>query len=52
MNGKYPICYIITLEGITITFNQYDIAPYAIGAISVPVSYANNADLFSVDYWS
>ena len=52
LNGKYPICYIITLEGITITFNQYDIAPYAIGAISVPVSYANNADLFSVDYWS
>ena len=40
-NGDYgPVKWFLTDEGVTIWFNQYDIAPYAAGPVSVEIPFA------------
>ena len=43
-NGNQPDFYLDTV-GITFVFQQYDIAPYAAGMISVTVPYSQYADI-------
>lgn len=51
MNGESEISYTVTVEGINIVFQQYDIAPYAVGIITVPINYEKNKELFNMNYW-
>lgn len=40
-DGSYsPVPWFLTNDGVTIWFNQYDIAPYAAGAVSVEIPFA------------
>lgn len=51
INGESEISYTVTVEGINIVFQQYDIAPYAVGIITVPINYEKNKELFNMNYW-
>lgn len=51
INGDSEISYIITVEGINVVFQQYDIAPYAVGIITVPINYEKNKEMFNTNYW-
>ena len=51
MNGESEISYTVTVEGINVVFQQYDIAPYAVGIITVPINYEKNKELFNTNYW-
>lgn len=51
LQGETELSYNITVEGINIVFQQYDLAPYAVGIITVPVNYEKNKELFNKNYW-
>lgn len=51
MNEESEISYTVTVEGINVVFQQYDIAPYAVGIITVPINYEKNKELFNMNYW-
>ncbi len=51
MNGESEITYTVTVEGINVVFQQYDIAAYAVGIITVPINYEKNKELFNMNYW-
>jgi chromosome segregation ATPase len=51
MNGESEISYTVTVEGINVVFQQYDIAAYAVGIITVPINYEKNKELFNTNYW-
>ena len=47
-----PVHWSLTNEGVTIWFNQYDIAPYAAGSVSVEIPFAEQGELFQKKYQS
>ena len=47
-----PVNWSLTNEGVTIWFNQYDIAPYAAGPVSVEIPFAEQGELFQKKYQS
>ena len=51
MNGESEMSFIVTVEGINVVFQQYDIAAYAVGIITVPINYEKNKELFNTNYW-
>ena len=51
LNGEYEMKFLVTDKGIDIIFNQYDIAAYAVGIITVPIDYVGNEDIFYDILW-
>lgn len=51
MNGESEMSFVVTVEGINVVFQQYDIAAYAVGIITVPINYEKNKELFNTNYW-
>lgn len=51
LNGEYEMRFLVTNNGIDIIFNQYDIAAYAVGIITVPIYYVGNEDVFVTNLW-
>ncbi len=51
LSGEYEMRFLVTDNGIDIIFNQYDIAAYAVGIITVPIDYVGNEDVFSNNLW-
>ncbi len=47
-----PVQWFLTNDGVTIWFNQYDIAPYAAGPVTVEISFAEHAEWFEKQYES
>lgn len=45
-----PVQWFLTNDGVTIWFNQYDIAPYAAGPVTVEISFAEHAEWFEKQY--
>lgn len=42
--------WFLTNDGVTIWFNQYDIAPYAAGPVTVEIPFEKQGDLFEKQY--
>ena len=50
-DGSYsPVQWFLTNDGVTIWFNQYDIAPYAAGPVTVGIPFAEHGELFEQKY--
>lgn len=50
-DGSYsPVQWFLTKDGVTIWFNQYDIAPYAAGPVTVKIPFAKQGELFETQY--
>lgn len=50
-DGSYsPVQWFLTNDGVTIWFNQYDIAPYAAGPVTVEIPFAKQGELFEQQY--
>ena len=45
-----PVQWFLTNDGVTIWFNQYDIAPYAAGPVTVEIPFAEHAEWFEKQY--
>ena len=51
MKGNYEFVYSINESDLTITFNQYDIAPYAAGILDVKIDFENNKNILNEKYF-
>ena len=49
--ADYKIIFGLTNDTLNVIFNQYDIAPYAAGIITVPLKYDENKDFINGKYF-
>lgn len=51
-NNEYPQLFTIDYDGITVIYNPYDIAAYAVGQVTVKLSYEENKDILDEKYFT
>lgn len=50
VRGSMTECWFFTDKGLTVFYNQYELAPYAAGIISVELSYDNLSGVLEPEY--